>query len=70
MRRFGSRDNCTPAGTPPSVGSHFVGKGHVEGGPADRWERARVEVVERDGTDPDGQPFTWRDNVMVLRRHA
>jgi SAM-dependent methyltransferase len=38
--------------------------------PADQWERARVEVVERDGTDPDGQPFTWRDNVMVLRRRA
>jgi hypothetical protein len=28
----------------------------------------RVEVVDRDGTDPDGQPFIWRDNVMVLRR--
>ncbi|MDT5067246.1 MAG: hypothetical protein QOK02_3401, partial [Mycobacterium sp.] len=30
----------------------------------------RVEVVDRDGTDPDGNPFTWRDNVMVLRRVA
>lgn len=38
--------------------------------PAQEWERARVDVVERDGTDPDGQPFTWRDNVMVLRRRA
>lgn len=38
--------------------------------PEDQWERARVDVVERDGTDPDGQPFTWRDNVMVLRRRA
>jgi hypothetical protein len=27
-------------------------------------------VVDRDGTDPDGNPFTWRDNVMVLRRVA
>jgi len=38
--------------------------------PDEQWERARVDVVERDGTDPDGQPFTWRDNVMVLRRRA
>jgi SAM-dependent methyltransferase len=36
--------------------------------PAAEWERARVDVADRDGTDPDGQPFTWRDNVMVLRR--
>ena len=36
--------------------------------PAAEWDRARVEVVDREGTDPDGQPFTWRDNVMVLRR--
>jgi SAM-dependent methyltransferase len=36
--------------------------------PAAEWERVRVDVVDRDGTDPDGQPFTWRDNVMVLRR--
>jgi SAM-dependent methyltransferase len=38
--------------------------------PAAQWARARVEVVDRDGTDPDGNPFTWRDNVMVLRRVA
>jgi len=38
--------------------------------PAAEWERERVEVVERDGTDPDGNPFTWRDNLMVLRRSA
>lgn len=38
--------------------------------PDAQWERARVDVVDRDGTDPDGQPFTWRDNVMVLRRRA
>ena len=38
--------------------------------PAEVWERARVEVVDRAGTDPEGQPFTWRDNVMVLRRRA
>ncbi len=36
--------------------------------PDDEWERVRVEVVDRDGADPDGRPFTWRDNVMVLRR--
>jgi SAM-dependent methyltransferase len=38
--------------------------------PAAEWDRVRVEVVERDGTDPDGQPFTWRDNLMVLRRRG
>jgi SAM-dependent methyltransferase len=38
--------------------------------PAAEWDRLRVEVVARDGTDPDGQPFTWQDNVMVLRRKA
>ncbi|MDT5340022.1 MAG: hypothetical protein QOD90_5527 [Mycobacterium sp.] len=38
--------------------------------PAVGWNRDRVEVVDREGTDPDGQPFTWRDNVMVLRRLA
>lgn len=36
--------------------------------PAEEWERTRVETVDREATDPDGQPFTWRDNVMVLRR--
>jgi hypothetical protein len=36
--------------------------------PAAQWDRARVEIIERDGTGPDGEPFTWRDNVMVLRR--
>jgi thioredoxin reductase/protein-L-isoaspartate O-methyltransferase len=36
--------------------------------PAAQWEQERVEQVDRAGTDPDGQPFTWRDNVMVLRR--
>src|SRR4051794_37640616 len=36
--------------------------------PAAEWNRDRVEVVDREGTDPDGQPFTWRDNIMVLRR--
>jgi SAM-dependent methyltransferase len=35
---------------------------------AEEWDRARVQVVDRPGTDPDGEPFTWRDNVMVLRR--
>ncbi|TPG32518.1 class I SAM-dependent methyltransferase [Mycolicibacterium hodleri] len=36
--------------------------------PAAQWERVRVEKVGRDGADPDGQPFTWWDNIMVLRR--
>jgi SAM-dependent methyltransferase len=36
--------------------------------PAEEWARDRVEVVERPGTDPEGQSFTWRDNLMVLRR--
>jgi SAM-dependent methyltransferase len=36
--------------------------------PAAQWDRLRVEQVDRDGTGPDGEPFTWRDNVMVLRR--
>jgi SAM-dependent methyltransferase len=36
--------------------------------PAAEWDRVRVDVVDRDGTDPDGQPFTWQDNLMVLRR--
>jgi SAM-dependent methyltransferase len=38
--------------------------------PAAEWQRERVEVLDRDGTDPDGNPFTWRDNLMVLRRLA
>jgi SAM-dependent methyltransferase len=38
--------------------------------PAEEWDRVRVEVVDRDGTDPDGRPFIWRDNVMVLRRRG
>lgn len=36
--------------------------------PAAEWHRERVEVIERDGLAPDGQTFTWRDNLMVLRR--
>jgi SAM-dependent methyltransferase len=38
--------------------------------PAAEWAQARVDVVDRAGTDPDGQPFTWRDNVMVLRKRS
>jgi SAM-dependent methyltransferase len=38
--------------------------------PAEEWDRVRVEVVDREGTDPDGRPFTWRDNLMVLRRRG
>jgi SAM-dependent methyltransferase len=36
--------------------------------PAAEWDRVRVEVLDRHATDPDGRPFTWHDNVMVLRR--
>lgn len=36
--------------------------------PASEWERGRVEKLGRDGVDPDGAPFTWWDNIMVLRR--
>jgi SAM-dependent methyltransferase len=38
--------------------------------PAAEWDRVRVEVVDRPATDPDGQPFTWQDNLMVLRRRG
>lgn len=38
--------------------------------PAAEWDRLRVERVDRDGIDPDGQPFTWHDNLMVLRLRA
>ena len=34
------------------------------------WERARMESVERQASGPDGQPATWVDNVIVLRRRA
>lgn len=36
--------------------------------PAAQWDRLKVDVIDRDGLGPDGQPFTWRDNLMVLRR--
>lgn len=32
------------------------------------WDRVRVERLDRDGIDGDGQPFIWHDNLMVLRR--
>jgi len=35
---------------------------------ASEWDRVCVDVVERDGAGPDGEPFTWRDNLMVLQR--
>jgi SAM-dependent methyltransferase len=38
--------------------------------PVAEWDRVRVDVIERDGTGPDGEPFTWRDNLMVLRRRT
>ncbi|MCK0173437.1 bifunctional 2-polyprenyl-6-hydroxyphenol methylase/3-demethylubiquinol 3-O-methyltransferase UbiG [Mycolicibacterium sp. F2034L] len=34
----------------------------------ERWERLRVEAVEREMTGPDGQVATISDNVIVLRR--
>ena len=34
------------------------------------WDRARIETVERQATGPDGEPFQWVDNVMVLRRRG
>lgn len=37
---------------------------------AAEWDRERVEVVDRHAADPDGQPFIWQDNLMVLRRKA
>lgn len=36
----------------------------------EEWDRVRVERLDRDGIDPDGEPFTWYDNLMVLRRRA
>lgn len=38
--------------------------------PAAQWDRLRVESVDRPATDPDGKPFTWQDNVMVLQRRT
>ena len=38
--------------------------------PPAEWDELRVERLDRDGIDPDGQPFTWHDNLMVLRRRA
>ena len=34
----------------------------------DEFDRLRVEAVEREVVGPDGQAFTWRDNVIFLRR--
>jgi SAM-dependent methyltransferase len=34
------------------------------------WERIRVESVERQATGPDGEPATWVDNAIVLRRRG
>lgn len=38
--------------------------------PDDRWERVRVEALEREVTGPDGAATTLTDNLMVLRRRA
>lgn len=35
-----------------------------------RWQRARVEVVERAARGPDGEDVTLLDNIMWLRRMA
>ena len=32
------------------------------------WERVRVDSVERQATGLDGEPATWIDNVIQLRR--
>ncbi|SEH74973.1 Methyltransferase domain-containing protein [Mycolicibacterium rutilum] len=34
----------------------------------DQWEPAEIRSVEREVTTPDGEPFTWFDNVIILRR--
>ena len=36
--------------------------------PVGEWEQVRVDAVPREVTTPDGEPATWADNVMVLRR--
>ena len=36
--------------------------------PAEQWDRVRVETIDRTVTDPDGNPATLQDNLMVLRR--
>lgn len=38
--------------------------------PAAEWDRVRVESVDRPTTDPDGNPATIQDNLMVLRRRC
>jgi SAM-dependent methyltransferase len=34
----------------------------------ERWEQLRADEVERPGESPDGEPVTWLDNVILLRR--
>lgn len=36
--------------------------------PAAEWDRVRVESVDRPTVDPEGNPATIQDNLMVLRR--
>lgn len=38
--------------------------------PAADWEPAQTKVIEREVNWPDREPFTWHDNVIVLRRRA
>lgn len=36
--------------------------------PAELWEPAEIRSEPREMTTPDGEPATWFDNVIVLRR--
>jgi SAM-dependent methyltransferase len=38
--------------------------------PAAEWDRLRVETVDRATVDPNGNPATIQDNLMILRRRA
>ena len=38
--------------------------------PDTEWEPPQTKVVEREVTWPDREPFTWHDNVIVLRRRT
>jgi SAM-dependent methyltransferase len=36
--------------------------------PDAEWDQARMDSAEREAKGPDGEPATWVDNVIVLRR--
>jgi SAM-dependent methyltransferase len=38
--------------------------------PEAEWEKVRMDAVEREATGPGGEPATWIDNVIVLRRRG